>query len=74
MGPSSIPGVSHWLDALAKIHPVSRALFVFLIDEGKKKALFKLCPAFEVAAAYCTKHMDIQPGFATVSQNQATRA
>lgn len=74
MGPSSIPGVSHWLDAFAKINPASRALFVFLIDEGKKEALFKSCPAFEVAAAYCTKHMDIQPGFATVSQNQATRA
>ena len=74
MGPPPIPGVSHWLGALAKIHPASRALFIFLIDEGKKEALFKSCLAFEVAAAYCTKHMDIQPGFATVSQQQATSA
>ena len=39
------------IGALAKIHPASRDLFVFLIDEGKKEAPLKLCPAFEVTVA-----------------------
>ena len=45
------PGVSHWLGAFANIHPASRDLFVFLIDEGKKEALLESCKALEVAAA-----------------------